>query len=61
MVAIVRIKSSEIPKAAIDSTETLMKEAELADKIDDMSTEEESDMMKIIGDIVKQAKTLPAT
>lgn len=58
---IVHIKSSEIPKAAIESTDELMKEANLTDKIDEMTTESEGGVMKMIGDVFKKAESLPST
>lgn len=59
---IVHIRSAEFPKAAIQSTENLMNEAKLEDKIDDMTTEDTNtnSMMKKIGDILEKAETLPA-
>lgn len=62
LVTIVHIKSAEIPRSAIESTETLMNEASLTDKIDDMTTEENEapGVMRMIGDVVEKAESLPA-
>lgn len=60
--ACVHIESSEIPKDAIDSTETLLERKNLNDKIDEMTTETTSvdGVMKIIGEVIKKADALPA-
>lgn len=57
-----RIESAEIPRSAIESTEELMSEANLTDKIDDMTTEdnEAPSVMRMIGDVVEKAESLPA-
>lgn len=56
------IECAEFPKAAIASTEELRAQAKITDKIDDMITEraEEDDVMKVIGDVAKQVKAMPA-
>lgn len=78
--AFIHIKADDIPNIAVDSTETLREKAEIAekhekiareeevkiaDKIDDMVTEEENSdataggVIKFIGDVVRSADTLP--
>lgn len=72
--AFISIKADDIPKISIESTETLREQAEIieeqekiereevkiADKIDDMVTEEvSSGLMKFIGNVVRGADTLP--
>lgn len=64
------INCAEISRGAIESTETLMEQAKeqikeqvrVADKLDEMSTESnESGVMKVVGEIISRAETLPAT
>lgn len=62
---IVHIRSAEFPKAAIESTEKLMNEAKLEDKIDNMTTEETNTntngmIFKKISDVFEKAESLPA-
>lgn len=58
------IKCAEIPKEAVESTETLMEQEKITDKIDQMTDEpeatEQGRVMPAIGKVANNAETLPA-
>lgn len=63
---VAHIDCAEISKGAVESTEALQQQAQIADKLDDMVSTESSDtedggVLKAVGDMIKRAETLPAT
>lgn len=68
-VSFVVIKSADIPKDAVDSTETLQTNERITDKIDDMTDEtddtnedDNSDaVIKFIGDVMNRAQSFTNT